>query len=108
MRRLWLIVTIPLTILFAVFAVANREQVSLSLWPLDIALQLPLFLLALGTLALGLLIGAFLIWIPLLGWRHHAHAQEKRANRLEAELAAARAIPPARPIDAPTLPPPAA
>jgi putative membrane protein len=90
MRRLWLIVTVPLTIVLAVFAVANRDDVALSLWPFDVQMQLPLFVLALGTLALGLLIGAFLMWIPLLGWRHRAYAETRRADRLGAELAALR------------------
>ena len=94
MRRLWLIVTVPLTILFAIFAVANRETVAVKLWPLDRTLDLPLFLLALGSFAAGLLIGGFLIWLALLRWRHRARAEERRARRLEAELAAARALPP--------------
>ena len=101
MRRLWLIVTIPLTVVLAVFAVANREPVTISLWPLDLTLDLPLFLLALGTFAVGLLLGAFLIWLPLLRWRHRARAEERRARRFEAELAAARALPPEQPQPAP-------
>jgi putative membrane protein len=106
MRRLWLIVTIPLTVALAIFALANREPVQISLWPLDLTLDLPLFLLALGTFAIGLLLGAFLIWLPLLRWRHRARAEERRARRLEAELAAARALPPERVRDA--APPPRA
>lgn len=94
MRRLWLIVTLPLTIVLAVFAVANREEISLSLWPFDVQIRLPLFLLALGTLAFGMLVGAFLMWLSLLRWRHRAYAEERRADRLAAELAAARATPP--------------
>ena len=94
MKRLWLIVTLPLTVVLAVFAVANRASVEVSLWPFDITLGLPLFLLALGSFALGLLIGGFLLWLPLLRWRHRARGEERRARRLEAELAAARALPP--------------
>ena len=104
MRRLWLIVTIPLTVALAVFAVANRAPVPISLWPLDLTLDLPLFLLALGTFAVGLLLGAFLIWLPLLRWRHRARAEQRQVRRLEAELAAARALPPERPQPAPSPP----
>jgi uncharacterized integral membrane protein len=91
MKRLWLIVTVPLTVVLAVFAVANRDDVALSLWPFDLQLQLPLFLLAIGTLAVGTLIGAVLMWIPLLGWRRRAYSASRRADRLDAELAALRA-----------------
>jgi putative membrane protein len=101
MRRLWLVVTIPLTVALAIFAIANRQSVQISLWPLDLTLDLPLFLLALGTFAVGLLLGAFLMWLPLLGWRHRARAEERRVRRLETELAAARALPPERPQQAP-------
>ena len=99
MHRLWLIVTVPLTVAFAIFAVANRETVEVNLWPLDLSLALPLFLLALGTFAIGLLAGALLLWLPLLRWRHRARSEERRARRVEAELAAARALPPERPAE---------
>ena len=78
--------TIPLTLAFVVFAVANRGAVLVSLWPFGIDIGLPLFLLVLGALAVGLVIGAFLTWVRLIAWKHRARARERRIAELEARL----------------------
>ena len=44
MRFLYWIISIPLAVLIAVFAVSNRTAVTLSLWPLPYEVDLPLFL----------------------------------------------------------------
>lgn len=113
MRRLSLLVTIPLALAFVVFAVTNRQIVVLNLWPFGVALSLPLFLLALGMLGVGALIGAFWIWMPLLRWRLRARSQERRLIELEAALAESRAVvaqlrDPARPAEGTGLVPPPA
>ncbi len=97
MSRLSLILTVPLTLAFVVFAVANRDPVSVSLWPFGIAVGLPLFLLVLGALAVGLVVGAFLTWVRLLAWKHRARTRERRIAELEArldEVAAPRTVTP--------------
>ena len=110
MKRLSLIVTIPLLLAFIVFAVSNRQRVELNLWPFFVLQDVPLFLLALGMLALGALGGALWLWLPLTRWRLRARSHERRIVELEAALAENRAIvaqlrAPAAPSD-PLLPPP--
>lgn len=84
--RLWTIVTIPLAIVLIVFAVANGQEATVSLWPLHILVSLPVFLLTLGSFALGLLVGAILFWIPLTHWRTRARRREKRVVELEGQM----------------------
>jgi uncharacterized integral membrane protein len=92
MKRLSLIITVPLCLAFIVFAVANRQRVELNLWPFFTLQDVPLFLLALGMLALGALAGALWMWLPLTRWRMRARSHERRIVELEAALAENRAI----------------
>jgi putative membrane protein len=92
MKRLSLIITVPLLLLLAVFAVSNRQIVELNFWPFGIALTMPLFLLALGMLAVGALAGALWMWLPLTRWRLRARSCDRRIIELEAALAENRAI----------------
>ncbi|MFD2262013.1 lipopolysaccharide assembly protein LapA domain-containing protein [Lacibacterium aquatile] len=95
MRRLSLLITLPLTLVCIIFAVANRQPVTIDLWPFALAVETPAFVLVLGTLFLGLLCGAGLSWIPLLNWRTRAKAREKKISKLEQELAVAKPTVPA-------------
>ncbi len=92
MKRLSLVITIPLFLVLVVFAVANRQRVDLNLWPFFVVHDVALFLLALGMLALGALIGALWLWVPLARWRLRARSHERRVVELEAALAENRAI----------------
>lgn len=90
MPRLSIIITLPLTILFVVFAIANRQSVTVNFWPFGIALDMPLFMLALGLLACGAVVGGLLTWFPLLRWRARAKSRERRVAELESRLEQAR------------------
>ncbi|OSQ36946.1 lipopolysaccharide assembly protein LapA domain-containing protein [Thalassospira mesophila] len=79
MRVLYWIIAIPLMILIIVFAVANRQASTLSLWPLPFEMDLPLFVPVLGALLLGLLIGLLFEWL-LTG--KHRRANRKMASEL--------------------------
>jgi uncharacterized integral membrane protein len=92
MKRLSLVITVPLALIFVVFAISNRQVVELNFWPFGIALSLPLFLLALGMLAVGALAGGLWMWLPLARWRLRARSHERRIVELEAALAENRAI----------------
>jgi uncharacterized integral membrane protein len=92
MKRLSLLITVPLCLAFVVFAVANRQRVELNLWPFFALADVPLFLLALGMLAIGALAGALWMWVPLARWRMRARSHERRIVELEAALAENRAI----------------
>jgi putative membrane protein len=83
--RLSLLITLPLTVVLVVFAIANRGGATISLWPLPIALDLPIFLLVLGPLALGLFSGLAWLWTPLTLARRRARKAEARIAALEAK-----------------------
>jgi uncharacterized integral membrane protein len=83
MRRFGWIVTIPLTAIIILFAVMNRQEVALDLWPLPWDVSAPLFMLALGMILLGFLIGIAAMWF--------SGARQRRQNRqLRRDLDAAK------------------
>ena len=53
----WLI-GVPAALVVVDFAVANRQPLTLELWPLPWSLEAPAFLAVLGALGAGLVIGA--------------------------------------------------
>jgi uncharacterized integral membrane protein len=96
-----------LLLLFAVcFALANRQQVALDLWPFGVTLQAPLFLSSLGALAAGMLIGGLFVWCQGLPKRVALWRLQRAQAQLEGELRQARAAGAARttqPTPAPRL-----
>jgi lipopolysaccharide assembly protein A len=80
------------------FALDNFQRVSVSLWPFDLALDAPLYILVLGALTVGLLLGGLFIWLNYLPHRFVARRLGKDvvtlSNRildLERELEQLRA-----------------
>jgi len=74
-------------LLLALFAVANRGDVTLSLSPLPFELAMPVYAAILGAFALGLVIGTALAVIGRERMRLRARAGEQRARTLETKLA---------------------
>lgn len=72
----WL-VSIPIFLAAACFFVANRGPATLSLWPLDVELTLPLYVIVLSALFLGLLAGALIAWCVTLPHRFEARRLRK-------------------------------
>ena len=96
----WILVVLFATVL-ALFAVSNRENVTLALWPLPYVLELPLYLAALAGLLIGFIAGFFAAWISGRGRRREARRRASRIAALERELAAVQARPPGSAEDAP-------
>ena len=110
MRPLIWIVGVPLLLVGAFFAVANRQTVVVDLWPLVARLELPLYLALVGALYVGFLLGGLVAWWG--GRRARARGREARRRlvrleqdhaRLQAKLDAA--APPAAANALTTLPP---
>jgi uncharacterized integral membrane protein len=78
-------------LILILFAVSNRESVSVGLWPLPDFIQMPLYLLVLGTLIVGFFFGELAAWVGAWRWRREAKRSRERIAVLERELAAARA-----------------
>ncbi|HWA41809.1 MAG TPA: lipopolysaccharide assembly protein LapA domain-containing protein [Hypericibacter adhaerens] len=87
MKRLSFIVTLPVTLVILVFALSNRGRVGLMLWPFDVTIDLPIYLVVLGSLLLGFLLGGLIAWFA--GGRHRRQARRlhQESRRQAAELA---------------------
>jgi len=90
-------------LLAAVFAVANRGQITLSFSPLPFELAMPVYAAVLGAFAIGLMVGTALAVIGRERMRLRARAGEQRARTLEAELSGDK-TPPRAPATATLLP----
>jgi uncharacterized integral membrane protein len=86
---------LPLFILFLfaaviaiMFAVPNREPVTLHFWPFDFQIELGLYLVAFAGLFLGLLLGWIGSWFAQRKWRKLARDRARRIEHLETEIIA--------------------
>jgi uncharacterized integral membrane protein len=95
-------VLIPLGVIFVVFAVANRHDVTVSFDPFNshdsvLSLTLPLFVVIIGVAILGVVAGGSATWLGQRRWRraarhHEADAREARSqlDNLRATMAASQ------------------
>lgn len=111
-RALAWILLVPLAAIVLVFAVANRQWVTVSFDPFSseapaYAVGLPLFLLVFIALIAGVVIGGMAVWFGKVRWRWAAHRAEREAARLRAEKAEAERRMPVEGVRIGTqLPPP--
>lgn len=87
MKYISWILTLPLAIVAVVFAISNREGVSLNIWPLGMTVEAPLFILVLGSALAGLITGGFIAWLSAGTTRQRRRAAVQRAEAAERELA---------------------
>jgi len=83
----WLVIAL-LALFCTVFAVSNREIVTLTLWPLPFALTAQLYLVVLLTVLVGFLVGLLGGWMASWRVRRAARERKRRIETLERELAA--------------------
>jgi uncharacterized integral membrane protein len=87
MKFLWWIVLAVVAVVLILFAISNREHVTLSVWLLPgAAIEMPLYLLVLGTLLLGFVVGELTGWIGGWRWRREARRGRERIAMLEREI----------------------
>lgn len=87
MRLLFWILGLPLLLLAAFFAVANRESVAISLWPFAEPIQAQLWMVVAAPFYLGFLLGALVAWASGHGTRARARALVRRAETLQRDNA---------------------
>ena len=92
------VILIPLAIVIVAFGVANRQFVTLSFDPFSAerpasSVSLPLFVLVIGLLILGVVIGGVATWLSHGRWRRAARRFEREVQTLRGELAALRRTP---------------
>jgi uncharacterized integral membrane protein len=88
-RILSIVILVPLAILLVVFCVSNRELVTVSLDPLGTMPQftfgLPLFLLLMGAVILGVVMGGIGTWLTQSHYRRKAARRKAEMARLRRE-----------------------
>ena len=101
MNRLRLLITVPVAIIVVVFAVNNRGDAGVSLWPLDLTLTWPLFIFVFIGAGVGFALGAALMWLTGAPTRKRARDRASKIRELErATETAERAT-----VPAPVAPP---
>ena len=104
MRKfLSVLILVPLGIVIVMFAVANREVISVSFDPFEtaspaFALKVPLYGLIFALVGLGVLVGGIASWLKQQKWRSRARRAEAEARELRARL---DALEPRRPMPVP-------
>ncbi len=91
-------VIIPIAILIVMFAVANREIITVTFDPFDsknpaFAMTMPLFMLVFVLVGLGILVGGVAAWLKQHKWRTRARRAEAEAKLLREQLDARRSHP---------------
>ena len=116
MRYIAWTLTLPILLVAALFAISNREDLPVGLWPLPQEFLVPGYLMVLLPLAAGLLIGGAVVWLGSMKYRRLARRRGSRLRALNRELdemrqkqqardeADARAAEKARPTQAPKAP----
>src|SRR5262245_57518464 len=105
------LVLVPLAIVIVLLAMGNRQAVTISLDPFltdtpAFAVTQPLFLVILGSVIAGVVLGGIAAWLKQGRWRRTARAAQAEARALRAEnlslkeraAAAAAEAPPDRSI----------
>jgi uncharacterized integral membrane protein len=85
------VILVPLAVIIIVFAVANRQIVTVSLDPFSAehpaaSLTLPLFALVIVLLIIGVLIGGIAAWLRQSKWRRTARRLEREMADLHIEI----------------------
>jgi hypothetical protein len=86
-RFLWVIISISICMFGVLFSTSNDKPVSLALWPFDIVLTAPIWLVCITCLGIGLALGSAFIWLQLLTIRAHKWHLQQNFNKLEKKYA---------------------
>lgn len=82
-RFLWLITTLVAVTLAMMFAVSNTQSVVLRFWPLTGELEIALWMLTLGAMTAGAVIGGGLVWLSLVAARTRNWSLQRRLGKAE-------------------------
>ena len=74
-----------ISIVFIVFCVFNREVIKVSLFPFPYSINLPIFILALLSMAIGIIIASFVLNIKLFRLKHLVKNTKQRMEAVENE-----------------------
>jgi uncharacterized integral membrane protein len=105
------LVLVPLAVVMIALAVANRQDVTVSLDPFNakppaVAVTQPLFVVIFAVLILGVVIGGTASWLRHGKWRRIARRREREASGLRGEIASLKPAPNAPNAASAAEPPP--
>jgi uncharacterized integral membrane protein len=86
MRRFAWIVTLPIIAIITVFAVMNRQDVALDLWPLPWEFAMPVFLLTLLLILFGFAFGVLVMWFSAARQRRQLRQAKRDLNEAKMQL----------------------
>jgi putative membrane protein len=86
---IWLLIA-PLFVLLILFALSNKQEVALGLWPFDLTWEAPVSVAILLAASFAFLFGAGIVWLATMKYRGQVRALRERVRVLDAELAGAR------------------
>ena len=87
-RTLWMLfVGLPVALVAVVFSIANRQGMTINLWPLERSQDLPVFAVILAAVVVGFLLGAIVMWLSSAPVRDRARRARFQRDDLERELA---------------------
>ncbi|MEK9856052.1 MAG: LapA family protein [Rhodobiaceae bacterium] len=95
-RFFWVIISLGITVVAMLFAASNNHMAIVKLWPLGGQIELATWILTLGAVCAGAIIGGGLVWLSLVAaksrnWRlqRQLGKAEQRAAKAETRLAEA-------------------
>lgn len=86
MRFIYWFVTALVALVMVVFAVSNRAVVSLTFFPLPVAIDAPLYLVVIAAAVLGFIVGALVAWLGAGRHRREARHLRRRIDRLQQDV----------------------
>ena len=96
-RFFWVIISLATTAAAMIFAASNNHMANVKFWPLTGQLELATWMLTLGAVCAGAVIGGGLVWLSLVAsksrnWRlkRQLGKAEQRATKAESRLAESR------------------
>jgi hypothetical protein len=112
-KILTVLILVPLTIVLVMFAVANRQMITVSFDPFDatqpaFAPRMPLFVLIFVLVGVGVLVGGMAAWLKQHKWRVRARRAEAELRALHEQLDRRPQPAPPAVLEPPVVIPPAA
>ena len=86
------IILLPIMVVFAGFMLSNRHSVLINFDPFNsetpfYAIELPLYLVMIGTMVIGILFGGIVDWLNQRKYRKSARVERNKNRKLEQESA---------------------
>ena len=87
----WLLIAIPLAVVAVLLAISYRQPVAIEMWPLPYVAEMPAYLLALATFAVGFLAGGLILWFGAIRTRRRLTRAVRVIAEQDREIADLRA-----------------